>query len=728
MKNNQTNTPLEIKIKSLFIIAIFLILFLAPFFINGLLIYPNSEKPAPELMEITEIHDYNNNYYINSGTRSRVSTYNASEIFKVHGGSLAGALGTGNFDGDEYQEVVVVGGSSEGNTNLIDYNLENETFDSQLLWWDPNGGLIDVTVGELDGSNTVPEILVGGYSGNLTQIEYNGPGNVVNKTIWNTTLQDGNSLRLNHIFGIAIGEVDDRFAGNEIAVVDAATFFIYLLANDSGTWVESKVPLGDLPRSVMIGEFDATHIGQEALVMCVNGTVYKVALETNPYSWSVVELFKDTKTPFSAVFDDFNASHPGNEVIMTGLSWNTTMLWGSGDAWYNKTIWTAPGALEGIVYGDFDHLHAGPELCITGYSNTAVMLYETPTGWYNELIYTDPDPLQTELNGVVLGDFYAHNPGDELIIIGFTGKIRQLFFEPPDFKLFSPSISKTVIADDFATFQIGLVISSGYSSEVQLSVTGVPPESTYNFSRSIITPTQGDSQDILSSVLTIDTSTATPTGIYDLKITGTSAEDNRKRFVNLSLTVFPHPDPQDFQLSVTPASKSLNISREQYIVEFEINIIPIALFDDTVDLYLDEVDLNNPDFKNYIEYSITPNPIKPGEKAVINISISKELKKSIYFKLTIHGSNSAMALEHSEEVNLNIIYYEEPDKPDNGDQDDGLHQWVGLGLMVIVIIVITGFLLKRMRDISRHEQAVRERRLQERQAKLGPGQRQKKRM
>jgi hypothetical protein len=33
-----------------------------------------------------------------------------------------------------------------------------------------------------------------------------------------------------------------------------------------------------------------------------------------------------------------------------------------------------------------------------------------------------------------------------------------------------------------------------------------------------------------------------------------------------------------------------------------------------------------------------------------------------------------------------------------------------------------------MRDISRHEQAVRERRLQERQAKLGPGQRQKKRM
>jgi hypothetical protein len=728
MKNNQTNTPLEIKIKSLFIIAIFLILFLVPFLTNGLLIYQNYDKPAPESIEITEVSDYNDNYYVNTGTRGRASTYNSSEIFKVHGGSLAGALVTGDFDDDEYQEVVVVGGSSEGNTNLIDYNLENDTFDSQLLWWDPNGGLIDVTVGELDGSNTVPEILVGGYSGNLTQIEYNGPGNVVNKTIWNTTLQDGNSLRLNHIFGIAIGEVDDRFAGNEIAVVDAATFFIYLLANDSGTWVESKVPLGDLPRSVMIGEFDATHIGQEALVMCVNGTVYKVALETNPYSWSVVELFKDTKTPFSAVFDDFNASHPGNEVIMTGLSWNTTMLWGSGDAWYNKTIWTAPGALEGIVYGDFDHLHAGPELCITGYSNTAVMLYETPTGWYNELIYTDPDPLQTELNGVVLGDFYAHNPGDELIIIGFTGKIRQLFFEPPDFKLFSPSISKTVIADDFATFQIGLVISSGYSSEVQLSVTGVPPESTYNFSRSIITPTQGDSQDILSSVLTIDTSTATPTGIYDLKITGTSAEDNRKRFVNLSLTVFPHPDPQDFQLSVTPASKSLNISREQYIVEFEINIIPIALFDDTVDLYLDEVDLNNPDFKNYIEYSITPNPIRPDEKAVINISISKELKRSINFKLTIHGSNSAMALEHSQEVNLNIIYYEEPDKPDNGDQDDGLHQWVGLGLMVIVIIVITGFLLKRMRDISRHEQAVRERRLQERQAKLGPGQRQKKRM
>ena len=64
MKNNHTSTPLKIEIKSLFVIAIFLILFLLPFLINGLLIYQNYEKPAPELNEITEVNDYNNNYYI----------------------------------------------------------------------------------------------------------------------------------------------------------------------------------------------------------------------------------------------------------------------------------------------------------------------------------------------------------------------------------------------------------------------------------------------------------------------------------------------------------------------------------------------------------------------------------------------------------------------------------------------------------------------------------------
>ena len=161
------------------------------------------------------------------------------------------------------------------------------------------------------------------------------------------------------------------------------------------------------------------------------------------------------------------------------------MLWGAGMTWFNKTLWNAPGALEGITYNDFDDLHDGKELCVTGYSNTAVMLYETETGWYNEIIYHDPDPLQTELNGASATDFYEPNSGHELLLIGFTGPVWMLTFRPPDFKLNTTLSSKSVVAGEFATYSINLEIISSYNSSIELILENLPFGCTFNFSKSM---------------------------------------------------------------------------------------------------------------------------------------------------------------------------------------------------------------------------------------------------
>jgi len=655
-------------------------------------------------------------------TRSLKSTYNATDIFSVHGGSLAGGMVSVNFDDDALQELLVVGGSGEGETNLIDYNTENDTFDSTILWWDENGGLIDIAVGEIDPSHIGPEIVVGGYSGNLTVLYYTGAGAATNQTIWNTTPVKKDSKHLQDIFSIAIGDFDPRIEGNEIAVADATTYFLYLLSNNGDKWVEHRVPLGDQPRSLEVNEFDSSNPGKEILAMCVNGTVYKVSFDTNTLDWSVVEIFTDEDTPFNAVFSDFNGTHSGNEIIITGLSWNTIMLWGSGETWYNKTIWHAPGALEGIAYGDFDQLNDGKEICLTGYLNTAVMLYETGTKWANELIFTDEDALQTELNGVVVTDFYSKNPGNELIIIGFNGKVRMLVFQPPDFELSVQSDSKTVQAGNFESFRIQLDIISGYDAEIKLNLQTAPPKTTFSFSRTVLTPpsSANSGQDTTSSVLTIETTSETPADVYNLTVIGTSLDDDRKKSVDFTLTVTPSDQPKpDFYLDITPLSQTLNLTKKQYYTEVRVEIISINDFDNPVDLYINTSYLETSGLNEILTINILPEKIEPGDYATINISISKEFKETKKITIPIHGIDSELNIKKSQELELDLIYYKESALKDNNDDEITSQQYAAMGLMLMAIIILSVFMAKRMHDISRQQRIWREEREQARASQKG---------
>ncbi len=638
------------------------------------------------------------------------STYMAREIHRIHGSSLAGGIGYGNFDSDAYQELIVIGGSQNGRVTLIDYNETTSDFDSEILWWDPDGGLVDIAVGELDSAHPGPEIIVGGFSGNLSLLYYNEGSGTTNVTIWNTSRQNENTFKLNHIFGLAIGDIDARYPGNEIAVADAATMNVYILINTGTAWTSLEVPLADMPRNVYIGDFDRAYPGDELLVLCVNGLVYRVAFDTDQGQWSALEVFKDVNAGMSAVIDDFNSSHPGSEVVIAGLSWNTTLIWGSGSTWFNKTLWHANGALEGMAYGDFDKLHDGKELCITGYSNTAVMLYETGSGWYNEMIFYDPDPLQTELNGALVVDFSGPNNLTDLLIIGFTGKVWILTFVPPDFELTVLVPSNTVRAGEFATFRLDLEIYSSYSSDVVLDLTGLPPECTYDLSRSILAPKHvGDDggTDTSNSVLTVYTSSDTPPGTYNLTITGTSLDDDRKSMINLTLTITPIPPPQNFRLKVTPEIVNLNLSSDERFARFTVGIIPENMFNDPVTLYLDEKTINTLKLYDGINYTITWDVIYPGDYADINISISDpeafdfgdDDPGQIKLTLIVRGKNAAQGLDQSVGFTLNILSTEDRDVDDR-DEKELLHSddRIAIGVIVVIIFILVFILIHKRND------------------------------
>jgi len=172
-------------------------------------------------------------------SRSRASTFSAQQIHTIYGGSLAGGIVGANLDEDIYQEIIVIGGTSEGRTTLIEYDQKTSIFTNQTLWWDPFGGLVTIASGEVDTSNSIPEILVGGYSGNLTLLYYNGSSKAVNKTIWQTSPQDNDTTKLNHIWSIAIGDIDAKYEGNEIIVTDAATNYVYILSLSNSNWIKT---------------------------------------------------------------------------------------------------------------------------------------------------------------------------------------------------------------------------------------------------------------------------------------------------------------------------------------------------------------------------------------------------------------------------------------------------------------------------------------------------------
>jgi hypothetical protein len=635
------------------------------------------------------------------------------DIYTVHGSSLQGGLISNNFDEDEYQELVAVGGSTEGRATMVDYNSENDTFDNYLLWWDPYGALVDIETGELDSSHAGPEIIVGGFSGNLTVLKYNGPLSVTNKTIWNTSRQQENSSKLNHIFGLAVGDIDTRYPGSEIAVADATTNYVYILVNDGGSWLELKVPLADLPRNVFIGDFDQAHDGDELLVTCLSGSVYSVAFESG--NWQVDEIYKDSNTPMSVSIDDFNNSHPGDEVVIAGLSKNATLLWGSGSVWYNQTIWQAPGALEGMVFGEFDGKHDGKELCIAGYSNTAVMLYETDEGWYNEIIFYDPNPLQTELNGAVVTDFYPDNPGTELILIGFTGNITMLIFESPDFKLTSPVSEKTVTKGEFATFRINLEITSEYNSSVQLSVSGLPVDVTHSFSNQILSSVPINDKELTSSVLTIDTNLDSEPNTYEFTITGTGENDNKKRTLDFTLIITSPPPEPDFDVIVTPNQTSLNISKQELLAEFEVSIKPFYNFSGFIELSIDDGFLSQIDVKNNLNIIITPVTIQPGQTAVINISLSSDIDESIKFSIPVIGKNTKLDLIHEQIIVLDVVVYDDlTNNKKDGEDEIPIHQLISVVLLLFVIIIILVFIVKRARELSLKDKQRAESRKQER--------------
>ncbi len=204
---------------------------------------------------------------------------------------------------------------------------------------------------------------------------------------------------------------------------------------------------------------------------------------------------------------------------------------------------------------------------------------------------------------------------------------------PPDFDFSAGPSSRSVVQGTSAVYTVDVSSLNSYAGSVALSVDGLPPGATVDYSSNPIVLSSGSSG---SSTLTIHTSTVTPAS-YPLTIKGTDNTITHTGDVTLDVT--PQVS-QSFTLSASPSSRRIRRGRG---TTYSISIARSGGFTGPVTLSLSGA-------PSGVTGSFSPNPAA-GSSSTLSISTSRSAARGT-FTLTVGGVNGA--LSDSTTVSLQI--------------------------------------------------------------------------
>jgi thermitase len=127
---------------------------------------------------------------------------------------------------------------------------------------------------------------------------------------------------------------------------------------------------------------------------------------------------------------------------------------------------------------------------------------------------------------------------------GRINEFKSVTAATPDFSLSTAQTSRTVVQGSSTTYAVTITPANGFTSSVALSVSGLPTGASGAFAPKSATT---------SSVLTVTTTSSTPTGTYTLGISGTSG--TLERTTAATLVVSPSGT---FSLTATPLSQTVS--------------------------------------------------------------------------------------------------------------------------------------------------------------------------
>jgi hypothetical protein len=159
-----------------------------------------------------------------------------------------------------------------------------------------------------------------------------------------------------------------------------------------GTWKATVVlEAPDKLSGCAIGDLDPRRPGNEIAAVCGNGEVYVVHRDGD--AWKKEVVAHTPGEPIQCAVGDTDPAREGAELVVVGMAAGTEdsggagaahLIWWDGHGWKRKLLFEDTALIHGVCIGDLDAARAGQEILLVGFSNRATMLFREEGAWISE--------------------------------------------------------------------------------------------------------------------------------------------------------------------------------------------------------------------------------------------------------------------------------------------------------------------------------------------------------
>lgn len=218
---------------------------------------------------------------------------------------------------------------------------------------------------------------------------------------------------------------------------------------------------------------------------------------------------------------------------------------------------------------------------------------------------------------------------------------------PPDFTIAASPTSLSITLGGSGTSTITVTSLNGFNSEVGLTISGLPADTTGTFNPASITPAPDGSA---TSTLTINVGASTALGTYSLTVIGTGGTLSHNTTIELTVAA-----AQDFSISASPSSLTI-IQGESG--NSTITVGSLNGFNSAVDLTVSGLPADTTATFNLA--SVTP-PSGGSATSTLTINVGSSTANGTY-SITIMGKSGTLA--HNVTIALTVIAAPIPITPD----------------------------------------------------------------
>jgi uncharacterized repeat protein (TIGR01451 family) len=212
----------------------------------------------------------------------------------------------------------------------------------------------------------------------------------------------------------------------------------------------------------------------------------------------------------------------------------------------------------------------------------------------------------------------------------------------PDFTITAEPSMQTLEQGETTNYTISVNALNGFAEQVRLVIPRLPEGITINFQPAKIFP---DNQ----SILTIFTSPITPTGTYNLNVTGTAGEITRSVWIKLKVN--ERSLEPDFNIVVDPLSRTLFQGQS---TDYKITLSPL-------DGFSEEVGFSLKGLPTGVKAIFQPEKIQAEGQSTLTISTTEKAAVGSY-SLILTAKSPTSGLSHDVTITLEIE--EKPLEPD----------------------------------------------------------------